>query len=107
MLLRRRLLQEVRSFIHCTPLPYNAFYIGMLIARMNLCFPPRIYNVDIAFDSIRKVADADFPTRWAHFRILGFEGILEHAEPATADDPAPQKRIESAVALVLGNIHAA
>src|SRR6201999_2088017 len=61
----------------------------------------------MAFDSIRKVADADFPTRWAHFRILGFEGILEHAEPATADDPAPQKRIESAVALVLGNIHAA
>jgi GTP cyclohydrolase II len=61
----------------------------------------------MAFDSIRKVADADFPTRWAHFRILGFEGILEHAEPATADDPAPQKRVESAVALVLGDVHAA
>ena len=61
----------------------------------------------MAFDSIRKVADADFPTRWAHFRILGFEGILEHAEPASADDPAPQKRVESAVALVLGDIHAA
>src|ERR1700749_4084482 len=61
----------------------------------------------MAFDSIRKVAEADFPTRWAHFRILGFEGILEHAEPATADDPAPQKRVESAVALVLGDIHTA
>ncbi|HZL28961.1 MAG TPA: GTP cyclohydrolase II [Acidobacteriaceae bacterium] len=61
----------------------------------------------MAFDSIRKVADADFPTRWAHFRILGFEGILEHAEPATADDPAPRKRVESAIALVLGDIHAA
>jgi GTP cyclohydrolase II len=61
----------------------------------------------MSFDSIRKVADADFPTRWAHFRILGFEGILEHAEPATADDPAPQKRVESAVALVLGDIHSA
>jgi len=61
----------------------------------------------MAFDSIRKVADADFPTRWAHFRILGFEGILEHAEPSSADDPAPQKRVESAVALVLGDIHAA
>ena len=57
------------------------------------------------FDSIRKVAEADFPTRWAHFRILGFEGILEHTTPATADDPAPQKTIESAVALVLGDIH--
>jgi GTP cyclohydrolase II len=61
----------------------------------------------MSFDSIRKVADADFPTRWAHFRILGFEGILEHTDPATADDPAPQKRIESAVALVLGDIHSA
>jgi GTP cyclohydrolase II len=61
----------------------------------------------MAFDSIRKVADADFPTRWAHFRILGFEGILEHAIPATADDPAPQKHVESAVALVLGDIHSA
>ena len=61
----------------------------------------------MAFDSIRKVADADFPTRWAHFRVLGFEGILEHAEPATADDPAPRKRVESAIALVLGDIHAA
>jgi GTP cyclohydrolase II len=74
---------------------------------MNPCVRPRIYNAVMAFDSIRKVADADFPTRWAHFRILGFEGILEHAEPATADDPAPQKRVESAVALVLGDIHAA
>ncbi|MEO7028425.1 MAG: GTP cyclohydrolase II [Acidobacteriaceae bacterium] len=61
----------------------------------------------MTFDSIRKVADAKFPTRWADFRILGFEGILDHPEPATADDPAPQKRIESAVALVLGDIHAA
>ncbi|MDQ2925621.1 MAG: GTP cyclohydrolase II [Acidobacteriota bacterium] len=60
----------------------------------------------MSFDSIRKVADAKFPTRWADFRILGFEGILDHPEPATAADPAPQKRIESAVALVLGDIHA-
>jgi GTP cyclohydrolase II len=60
----------------------------------------------MSFDSIRKVADADFPTRWAHFRILGFEGILDHPLPVTADEPAPQKRIESAVALVLGDIHA-
>jgi GTP cyclohydrolase II len=61
----------------------------------------------MSFDSIRKVAEADFPTRWAHFRILGFEGILEHTVPASADDPAPQKSVESAVALVLGDIHSA
>lgn len=58
------------------------------------------------FDSIRKVAEADFPTRWAHFRILGFEGMIHHPAPASVDDLAPQKRVESAVALVLGDIHA-
>ncbi len=57
----------------------------------------------MTFDSIRKVADADFPTRWAHFRILGFEGTVERAESNTS---LSQKRIESAVALVLGDIHA-
>jgi GTP cyclohydrolase II len=61
----------------------------------------------MAFDSIRKVADADFPTRWAHFRILGFEGILEHTGPANANEPMPQKLVESAIALVLGDIHSA
>jgi GTP cyclohydrolase II len=74
---------------------------------MNPSRSTRIYNAVMPFDSIRKVAEADFPTRWAHFRILGFEGILDHPEPATADSPAPQKRVESAVALVLGDPHAA
>lgn len=69
---------------------------------MNRTRTPRIYNAVMSFDSIRKVADADFPTRWAHFRILGFEGVVKRAEPATS-----QKHIESAVALVLGDIHAA
>ena len=41
--------------------------------------------------TVRKLAEADFPTRWGHFRILGFEGKF-------GDD----RRIESAVALVLG-----
>ncbi len=43
---------------------------------------------------VSKVAEADFPTRWGHFRILGFEG-------RGADD----RRVEEAVALVLGDIH--
>src|SRR6266852_2088354 len=42
--------------------------------------------------TIRKVAEADFPTRWGHFRILGFEG---------GEDAAG--KIETAVALVLGD----
>lgn len=57
------------------------------------------------FESVTKVADADFPTRWGHFRILGFEGIVSNPEPCNSDTPAPTKRIEGAVALVMGDIH--
>jgi GTP cyclohydrolase II len=47
---------------------------------------------------IRKLAEADFPTRWGAFRIFGFEaefGLL------------PDRREESAVALVMGDIRSA
>lgn len=50
------------------------------------------------FDRVQKIAEADFPTRWGHFRILGFEGRA----PA-----ANRKQVEGLVALVMGNIHAA
>jgi GTP cyclohydrolase II len=42
------------------------------------------------------VAEADFPTRWGKFRIFGFEGEF----PA---EGGPRK--ETAVALVMGDIH--
>jgi GTP cyclohydrolase II len=58
------------------------------------------------FETVRKVADADFPTRWGHFRILGFEGLITNPEPCNDAIPAPATRIESAVALVMGDIHA-
>ncbi len=48
--------------------------------------------------SVTKVADADFPTRWGHFRILGFEGITQPGDPT-------RKAIESAVALVMGDLY--
>lgn len=57
------------------------------------------------FSSVRKVADADFPTRWGHFRIMGFEGVIDNPEPCNANVPAPLTRVESAVALVMGDIH--
>ena len=59
------------------------------------------------FSAVNKVADADFPTRWGKFRILGFEGIINNPEPCNDDIPAPAKRIESAVALVMGDIYSA
>ena len=57
--------------------------------------------------TVRKVADADFPSRWGQFRILGFEGLITDPEPCNDTVDAPATRIESAVALVMGDIHAA
>jgi GTP cyclohydrolase II len=48
---------------------------------------------------VQKVADADFPTRWGHFRILGFEGQLDKPTPASPSGK------DGVVALVMGDIH--
>lgn len=42
------------------------------------------------------MAEADFPTRWGHFRILGFEGVVEGQAG---------KKVEGLVALVMGDVH--
>lgn len=65
------------------------------------------YNHAMPLVSVEKVADADFPTRWGHFRILGFEGIVTNPQPCNEELPAPATRTEAAVALVMGDIHAA
>jgi len=65
---------------------------------MNPSPPTGIYNEVMSFLSVQKVADADFPTRWGHFRILGFEGLTTPGDPS-------RKACESAVALVMGDIH--
>jgi GTP cyclohydrolase II len=44
---------------------------------------------------INKLAEADFPTRWGQFRILGFEGSFQGTG---------ERRKETAVALVMGNV---
>src|SRR6201996_5846926 len=56
-------------------------------------------------EDVKKVADADFPTRWGHFRILGFEGTRVDAEPCKPGTAAVISKTEGAVALVLGDIH--
>jgi GTP cyclohydrolase II len=58
----------------------------------------------MAFETVRKVADANFPTRWGYFRIMGFEGVVANPEPCNDAIPAPAVRIESAVALVMGDV---
>ena len=47
-----------------------------------------------ASPGVRKIAEADFPTRWGAFRIFGFEG-------GTAGDGQPP---ETLVALVMGDV---
>ena len=60
----------------------------------------------MGFESVKKIADADFPTRWGAFRILGFEGVLTAPRPCK-NGPANGKdgKIEGLVALVMGDIH--
>src|SRR4029077_2945997 len=66
------------------------------------CYHRTLYNGCVSSDfTLRKMAEADFPTRWGHFRILGFEGQFGPATSTT------DRRKEEAVALVMGNIHAA
>jgi GTP cyclohydrolase II len=56
-----------------------------------------IYNWHVnSPSSVRKVAEADFPTRWGHFRIMGFEGLFKG-----------DRRVEEGVALVMGDLHSA
>ena len=48
--------------------------------------------------TLKQVADVEFPTRWASFRLLAFEAI--HANTKTG-----KERLETVLALVLGDIH--
>lgn len=61
----------------------------------------------MAYANVSKVAEADFPTRWGHFRILGFEGQPLASAPNCKPDPADKQEVEGLVALVMGDIHAA
>ena len=62
-------------------------------------------------ESVKKVAEADFPTRWGAFRILGFEGVRApepqiEGQPSCAPARAVEGPTESLVALVIGDVHA-
>jgi GTP cyclohydrolase II len=60
----------------------------------------------MALESVKKVAEADFPTRWGAFRILGFEGVRAPAasrQPGCA--PAHTWHGRGLVALVMGDVY--
>lgn len=63
--------------------------------------PPRNHwgkEASSLLTSLRQIAEVTLPTRWASFRLLGFEALHFNARLGT-------KRLESALALVLGDIH--
>ena len=72
------------------------------------------YNHSVTYSSVKKVAEADFPTRWGHFRIHGFEGYFDIPPAAgytgNSNGNGSNGHVESvkeeAVALVMGDIHA-
>src|ERR1700734_7567 len=55
----------------------------------------------MSLEGVNKVAEADFPTRWGHFRILGFEGVRTEGAPGCE----PKRKTEGLVALVMGDVH--
>ncbi len=55
------------------------------------------YTEEVSSATIRKIAEADFPTRWGTFRIFGFQGEFP--------PEGPNPKIEEAVALVMGDVH--
>jgi GTP cyclohydrolase II len=76
------------------------------------------YNREVSrptVKTVRKVAEANFPTRWGQFRIYGFEGdfenLLDNVSAEEADHLAregkAERRTEGAIAVVMGDIHSA
>lgn len=49
-------------------------------------------------NNLKQIADVSLPTRWATFRLLAFEAVHFNAR-------SDKERLESAMALVLGDIH--
>jgi GTP cyclohydrolase II len=77
----------------------------------------------MGYESVKKIAEADFPTRGGAFRIFGFEGVLAtprpcgaETKPVRSENGGPASRgnsesksseVEGLVALVMGDIHSA
>jgi GTP cyclohydrolase II len=51
-----------------------------------------------ALTTLNQIADVSFPTRWADFRLLAFECTK-------VNDKTKEKRVETALAVILGDIH--
>src|ERR1700744_4762539 len=52
----------------------------------------------MALTGFKQIAQVNLPTRWADFKLLAFEALRIHRG-------SKQKHVETAVALVLGDLH--
>ena len=75
---------------------------GRGIGRRKRPKSPLNYNEAMALVDVKKVAEADFPSRWGAFRILGFEGTQSDADRCTNGAAG---KVEGLVAVVMGDIH--
>lgn len=65
------------------------------------CIPPRATSGKESSQkllTLRQVANVNFPTHWADFRLLAFEAVRVNAENRT-------QVLETGLALTLGNLH--
>ncbi len=72
---------------------------------------PAAYNQSVNDFVVKKVAEANFPTRWGRFRIYGFEAQFPGAPAGKGNGSGRNGQAgslnEEAVALVMGDIHSA
>ena len=59
----------------------------------------------MGLQAVRKIAEAELPTRWGDFRILGFEGQFSESRLCGENGELPDTKTEEIVALVMGDIH--
>jgi GTP cyclohydrolase II len=79
-------------------LPDEPVVHPMLCAPSQRLFRLTAYNQKVINPRIKRVAEANFPTRWGQFRIYGFEGEF-------GANGRAQSGKEEAIALVMGDIH--
>lgn len=82
--------------------------VAASVPRWLRLFRRAAYNRSVSDFAVKKVAEANFPTRWGQFRIYGFEGQLAQGPgKGNGSGRNGQPDNEEAVALVMGDIHSA
>jgi GTP cyclohydrolase II len=83
------------------------YYLRPAIRAVLRAIDPRrlSYNRNMSSIHVKKVAEADFPSRWGTFRILGFVGNRTDPRPEPGcDDSSTRKAEEDMVVLVMGDV---